>query len=227
MYAVVEDKLLVADLADPCQSERYASVGLVASHAEPEVREPELDRLGDGVVGESVGDLLLGDGEPRLMRRGFGLAELDGAGLRSRQGQRHNGIACIRRYIERRRRRELFGDGERRAIRQHSGGLQQAEFAEACKILVNGDGGKAPCVRLDAVHPGANVGVEVSLLGLEVLGPEEHSLAPRYAVLTGHAQAPMGPLVKHSFSSSESWDIVPRSRVADTGETDHPNRRRQ
>ena len=83
------------------------------------------------------------------------------------------------------------------------------------EILVDRDGGKAPCIRLRRCPRGRGYGRRNTLLGLEVLWPEEHALAPRYAVLTGHAQAPVGPLVKHSFSSSESWDIVSRSRVAD------------
>ena len=138
----------------------------------------------------------------RLVGRRFGLAELDRARLGCRQRQRHDRVARIGRNVERRRRRQLVRNGEWSAVRKDSGRAENAELAKAREILVDGDRREAPGIRLDTVDAGPDVRVEIAFLGLKVLRPEEHAFAPGYAVLTGHAQAPVGRLIKHSFTSS-------------------------
>ena len=215
--AVVENKLLVADLSDPCDTQRHASVGLIAGDSEAEVGEAELDRLGHSIVGESVGNVLLGDGEPRLMR-----SRHRPRGTRRRRAAPPEGSAKQPRRVH--PAGTSSGGGGGSLVRDRERLFRQAALPRrAAGRICRGSQDPRPRVmevkpqayRLHAVHAGTDLGVEITLLGLEVLRSEEHPLAPGYAVLPGHAQAPVGLLVKHSFTSSESCDIVLRSPMAE------------
>jgi hypothetical protein len=103
--ALVEHQLAVLHLADAGQAQADAAIGLVAGDAEAQVRPRRLDRLAGPLVGEGVVDLLLVHQEARRITALVAGLELDRPRLPRRQGQVDDGVAGVRRHVERRRRR--------------------------------------------------------------------------------------------------------------------------
>ena len=189
--AVVEHHPLGLHLAHPRQPAQHAAVGLVAGHAEAQVRPGEVDRLTGPLIGEIVGDLGFFDQEAGVGTGAVGLAEFLRADLGGGKRQVDRGVAGVVGQIQRRRRRQFIGNGKGRAIGHDPAGADYGEFSERGHVLVDDDLAQSPRVGAQQISPRLEPRIERAVGLLEMLRAEELTLSPGYAIASGHADPPI------------------------------------
>ncbi|MCY1406548.1 hypothetical protein D9M71_218180 [compost metagenome] len=113
-----------------------------------------------------------------------------GAGALERQRQVDQAVAQAVVDRQRRGRRVVAGNVERRTVGQHAAGGKDRQPALAQQRVVDAQLGKAPAAGDQAAATAVDQGFEETVVLLEVLGPEKHSLGPHHSVIPGHGWAP-------------------------------------
>ena len=114
------------------------------------------------------------------------LYRVAGADPLQRQAEVDDAIAQAFLDIQRRRRRIVGGDVERRTIRQHAAGADDGQLALGQQGIVQLQLGKAPAARQERAAAAIHQGFQVAVVLLEMLWPQEHAFGPHHAVIPGH-----------------------------------------
>src|SRR5450631_4504778 len=88
------------------------------------------------------------------------------------------GIAQLRRYFERRRRRIAIRDRERRAVRKDTSRPPNRQLTDREHVAVEFELVEAPAVGAQRTGSALDIGLEIPLLLLEVLRAKEQALGP-------------------------------------------------
>jgi len=116
-----------------------------------------------------------------------------GAGLARGQGEIDDRVAGVGGHVERLWRCNVVWRGERLAIGEDTDAALNSELAERRQVLIELQLHQTPRIGPKRFRSRADQGVGVPILLLEMLRAEEEALAPGYATLALHTDAPRSP----------------------------------
>ena len=182
----VEHHLVVgAALLHLGHGQRRPGVGGFATAQQPGVELAELQQGGAFTGGVGVGHLLL---QHPVAHQVFEALHIRLAGARTAQGQgQHDGlVAHVRGDVHRIGQRVYRRHVEHGAVGKHPGGAQQGQLAQRQRRCIDFQRREAPCVGRGRAQRDMPHMVGVAFVLLQMLGLQQHALAPDYLFAPTH-----------------------------------------